>query len=153
MSIREKIEKEYKKSILEKKPNITNTLRLVKSSIKDKDIEARTSGIDDGIKEAQIMTLLQSLIKQRNDSIDSFKKANRNDLIEKEKEEIEIIKGFLPLQKNEKETEEIIDTIIKTNNINSLKDMGKLMGFLKSDYSGQIDMGLAGKIAKSKLSS
>ena len=153
MSIREKIEKEYKKSILEKKPNITNTLRLVKSSIKDKDIEARTSGIDDGIKEAQIMTLLQSLIKQRNDSIDSFKKANRNDLIEKEKEEIEIIKSFLPLQKNEKETEEIIDTIIKTNNINSLKDMGKLMGFLKSDYSGQIDMGLAGKIAKSKLSS
>lgn len=153
MSIREKIEKEYKKSILEKKPNITNTLRLVKSSIKDKDIEARTSGIDDGIKEAQIMTLLQSLIKQRNDSIDSFKKANRNDLIEKEKEEIEIIKGFLPLQKNEKETEEIINTIIKTNNINSLKDMGKLMGFLKSDYSGQIDMGLAGKIAKSKLSS
>ena len=153
MSIREKIEKEYKKSILEKKPNITNTLRLVKSSIKDKDIEARTSGIDDGIKEAQIMTLLQSLIKQRNDSIDSFKKANRNDLIEKEKEEIEIIKSFLPLQKNEKETEEIIDTIIKTNNINSLKDMGKLMSFLKSDYSGQIDMGLAGKIAKSKLSS
>ena len=153
MSIREKIEKEYKKSILEKKPNITNTLRLVKSSIKDKDIEARTSGIDDGIKEAQIMTLLQSLIKQRNDSIDSFKKANRNDLIEKEKEEIEIIKSFLPLQKSEKETEEIIDTIIKTNNINSLKDMGKLMGFLKSDYSGQIDMGLAGKIAKSKLSS
>ena len=63
------------------------------------------------------------------------------------------IKGFLPLQKNEKETEEIIDIIIKTNNINSLKDMGKLMGFLKSDYSGQIDMGLAGKIAKSKLSS
>ena len=153
MSIREKIEKEYKKSILEKKPNITNTLRLVKSSIKDKDIEARTSGIDDGIKEAQIMTLLQSLIKQRNDSIDSFKKANRNDLIEKEKEEIEIIKSFLPLQKSEKETEEIIDTIIKTNNINSLKDMGKLMSFLKSDYSGQIDMGLAGKIAKSKLSS
>ena len=153
MSIREKIEKEYKKSILEKKPNITNTLRLVKSSIKDKDIEARTSGIDDGIKEAQIMTLLQSLIKQRNDSIDSFKKANRNDLIEKEKEEIEIIKSFLPLQKNEKETEEIIETIIKTNNINSIKDMGKLMGFLKSDYSGQIDMGLAGKIAKSKLSS
>ena len=153
MSIREIIEKEYKKSILEKKPNITNTLRLVKSSIKDKDIEARTSGIDDGIKEAQIMTLLQSLIKQRNDSIDSFKKANRNDLIEKEKEEIEIIKSFLPLQKSEKETEEIIDTIIKTNNINSLKDMGKLMGFLKSDYSGQIDMGLAGKIAKSKLSS
>ena len=153
MSIREKIEKEYKKSILEKKPNITNTLRLVKSSIKDKDIEARTSGIDDGIKEAQIMTLLQSLIKQRNDSIDSFKKANRNDLIEKEKEEIEIIKSFLPLQKSEKETEEIIDTIIKTNNINSIKDMGKLMGFLKSDYSGQIDMGLAGKIAKSKLSS
>ena len=153
MSIREIIEKEYKKSILEKKPNITNTLRLVKSSIKDKDIEARTSGIDDGIKEAQIMTLLQSLIKQRNDSIDFFKKANRNDLIEKEKEEIEIIKGFLPLQKNEKETEEIIDTIIKTNNINSLKDMGKLMSFLKSDYSGQIDMGLAGKIAKSKLSS
>ena len=153
MSLRNNIDEDYKKAIKNKEQDKINALRLIRSAIKDKDIEARTSGIDDGIKEAQIMTLLQSLIKQRNDSIDSFKKANRNDLIEKEKEEIEIIKSFLPLQKNEKETEEIIDTIIKTNNINSLKDMGKLMGFLKSDYSGQIDMGLAGKIAKSKLSS
>ena len=99
------------------------------------------------------MALLQSLIKQRRDSIDSFTSANRQDLVDKEKNEINVINSFLPEQKNENETEEIIINIVKKNNFNSLKDMGKLMNLIKSDYSGQIDLGLAGKIAKDKLSS
>ena len=98
------------------------------------------------------MALLQNLIKQRKDSIESFKLADRKDLILKEENEIKIINLFLPNQKNENETEIIIDQIIKKNDLNSIKDMGKLMNYLKSDYSGQIDMGLAGKIAKLKLS-
>ena len=152
MTIRENIEKQYKQSIIDKNSNLTNTLRLVKSAIKDKDIEVRTSGLKDGIKDKEIMSLLQNLIKQRRDSIDSFEKANRQDLIDQEEAEIQIINLFLPKQKNEIETEKIIHELIKNNNFNSLKDMGKLMSFLKADYSGEIDMGMAGKIAKSQLS-
>ena len=98
-----------------------------------------------------MLSLLQSLIKQRKDSIEAFNQANRKDLIEKEKDEIKIIEIFLPQQKNESETKEIIENLVKDNNFNSLKDMGKLMNIIKSEYIGQIDMGVAGKIAKSCL--
>ena len=152
MSIRGDIEKKYKQSLKERNANLTNTIRLIKSAIKNKDIETRSSGTKEEIKDQEILSLLQNLIKQRKDSIESFKIANRKDLIEKEQSEIQIINLFLPQQKNEKETENIINQLIQEKNLNSLKDMGKLMSCLKTDYSGQIDMGLAGKIAKLKLS-
>ena len=152
MSIREDIEKQYKQSLIEKNTNLTNTIRLIKNAIKYKDIEARGLSAKDEIKDKEILILLQNLIKQRKDSIESFKIANRQDLIEKEKSEIQIINLFLPKQKNEKETENIIEQLMQEHNINSLKDMGKLMTCLKTDYSGEIDMGLAVKIAKLKLS-
>ena len=151
MSIREDIENQYKKSIKEKNIDQTNTLRLVKSAIKDKDIAVRSDGVKNGISDQEILSLFQNLIKQRKDSIESFKTANREDLIEKEKIEIEIINSFLPNQKNEKETEEAILGIIEKEQLSSLKDMGKLMNLLKNTYAGQIDMSLAGKIAKTKL--
>ena len=152
MSIREDIEKKYKQSLKERNANLTNTIRLIKSAIKNKDIAARGLGAKEEIKDQEILSLLQNLIKQRKDSIESFKIADRQDLIEKEQSEIQIINLFLPQQKNEKETENIINQLIQEQNFNSLKDMGKLMSFLKKDYSGEIDMGLAGKIAKLKLS-
>ena len=152
MGIREDIEKKYKKSLKERNANLTNTIRLIKSAIKNKDIETRSSGTKEEIKDQEILVLLQNLIKQRRDSIESFKDANRQDLTEKEQSEIQIINLFLPQQKNHKETENIIDQLIKEQNLNSLKDMGKLMSYLKINYSGEIDMGLAGKIAKLKLS-
>jgi len=152
MSIRNNIEKQYKQSILEKKSDLTNTLRLIKSAIKDKDIEVRSSGIKNGIEDKEILKLFQNLAKQRKDSIDSFQKAGRKDLVEKEEIELNIINSFLPNQKNEEETESIIMNLIKENNYNSIKDMGNLMNILKEGYSGQIDMGLAGKIAKLNLS-
>ena len=152
MSIREDIEKKYKQSLKERNVNLTNTTRLIKSAIKNKDIAARSLETKEEIKDQEILSLLQNLIKQRKDSIESFKIADRQDLIEKEQSEIQIINLFLPQQKNEKETENIINQLIQEQNLNSLKDMGKLMSCLKTDYSGQIDMGLAGKIAKLKLS-
>ena len=149
MNLIDKIDDKYKISIKEKDSNSINTLRLIKSAIKDKQISIR--GKQDALTEGDILSLLQSLIKQRKDSIEAFNKANRKDLIEKEEAEIKIIEKFLPSQKNESETKEIIENIIKENNFISIKDMGKVMNIIKSDYIGQIDMGLAGKIAKSSF--
>ena len=151
MSLRLKIEENYKNAIKNKNNNEINTLRLIKSAIKDKDIESRTKNKKEGITEAEIMSLLQTLIKQRKDSIDSFKQASRDDLIEIEQSEINIISEFLPKQKDQEETKIIIEKIINEKNYATIKDMGKLMGDLKTNYSGSIDMALAGKIAKSKF--
>ena len=151
MSLRLKIEENYKNAIKNKNNNEINTLRLIKSAIKDKDIESRTKNKEEGISESEIMSLLQNLIKQRKDSIESFKQASRDDLIEIEQSEINIISEFLPKQKDLKETEILIDKIINEKKYENIKDMGKLMGDLKANYSGSIDMALAGKIAKSKF--
>jgi len=113
MSLRVSIEESYKEAIKSKKLEKANTLRLIKSAIKDKDIENRTSESSKQINDHQILALLQNLIKQRKDSIESFKIASRDDLIIKEELEIDLIIQFLPKQFDEKETEEIIKEIIK----------------------------------------
>ena len=151
MSLRNNIDEDYKKAIKNKEQDKINALRLIKSAIKDKDIAKRTSENKGGISDPEILTLLISLIKQRKDSIEQFQKGNRDDLIKNEQSEIDVINQYLPNQKNEQETEIIIDNLIKANNLENLKDMGKLMGFVKKDYPGEVDMGLVSKIAKSKL--
>ena len=153
MSLRVIIEEKYKSAIKAKNTNEINTFRLIKSAIKDKDISIRTINNKEGINEKEIISLLQSLVKQRKDSIDSFKKAFRDDLISIEQREIDIISQFLPKQMNQLETENIINKIIKENSLESIKDMSKLMNELKNNHAGSIDMALAGKIAKSNLSS
>ena len=149
MSLVDKIDEKYKVSIKEKDNNSINTLRLIKSAIKDKEISLRTK--QEKLLDIDILSLLQNMVKQRKDSIEAFAKANRNDLIEKEENEVLVIEKFLPQQLGEGQTEEIIAKIIEENNLSSLKDMGKLMSIIKTNYVGQIDMGVAGKIAKSSL--
>ena len=151
MSLRNKIDEDYKKSIKNKEQDKINALRLIRSAIKDKDISSRTSENKEGISDPELLILLISLIKQRKDSIEQFQKANRDDLIKNEQSEIDVINQYLPNQKTEEETEMIIDNLIKANNLENLKDMGKLMGFVKKDYPGEVDMGLVSRIAKSKL--
>jgi hypothetical protein len=151
MSLRNKIDEDYKQSIKNKDQQKVDTLRLIRSAIKDKDISTRTSENKEGINDAEILSLLINLIKQRKDSIEQFQKAKRDDLIKNEQSEIEIINEYLPQQKTQEETEKIINEIITTNNLESIKDMGKLMSIIKNDYAGEVDMGLVGKIAKSKL--
>jgi len=151
MSLRNKIDEDYKQSIKNKDQQKIDTLRLIRSAIKDKDISSRTSENKEGINDSEILSLLLNLIKQRNDSIEQFQKAKRDDLIKNEKSEIEVIKDYLPQQKTQEETEKIINEIISSNNLLSIKDMGKLMSIIKNDYAGEVDMGLVGKIAKSKL--
>ena len=151
MSLRNNIDEDYKKAIKNKEQDKINALRLIRSAIKDKDISVRSSENKEGIGDIEILTLLISLIKQRKDSIEQFQKASRDDLIKSEQSEIDVINQYLPNQKNEEETEIIIDNLIKANNLENLKDMGKLMGFVKRDYPGEVDMGLVSRIAKSKL--
>ena len=151
MSLRNKIDEDYKQSIKSKDQQKIDTLRLIRSAIKDKDISTRTSENKELINDTEILSLLINLIKQRKDSIEQFQKAKREDLIKNEQSEIEIIKEYLPQQKTQEETEKIINEIIISNNLESIKDMGKLMAIIKNDYAGEVDMGLAGKIAKSKL--
>ena len=151
MSLRNKIDDDYKQSIKNKDQQKVDTLRLIRSAIKDKDISTRTSENKEGINDSEILSLLMNLIKQRKDSIEQFQKAKRDDLIKNEQSEIEIINEYLPQQKTQEETEKIINEIITTNNLDSIKDMGKLMSIIKNDFAGEVDMGLVGKIAKSKL--
>ena len=131
MNLINKIDEKYKTSIKEKDSNSINTLRLVRSAIKDKQISIR--GKQEILSDGDVLSLLQNMVKQRKDSIEAFEKANRQDLIDKEKAEINVIEIFLPEQKSEKETEEIIIKIIKDNNFSSIKDMGKLMNLIKSN--------------------
>ena len=151
MSLRNKIDEDYKQSIKNKDQKKTDTLRLIRSAIKDKDISSRTSENKEGINDSEILSLLLNLIKQRNDSIEQFQKAKRDDLIKNEQNEIEIIKAYLPQQKTQEEIEKIINEIITSNKLENIKDMGKLMSIIKNDFAGEVDMGLVGKIAKSKL--
>ena len=151
MSLRYIIEEKYKNSIKIKNAEETNTFRLVKSAIKDKDIASRSKENKDEISNNEILSLLQNLIKQRKDSIESFKLAKREDLILIEQKEIDIISLLLPQQMNEEEVNLLIQKIIKDENLQSLKDMGKLMNILKENHIGSIDMALAGKIAKTNL--
>ena len=151
MSLRNKIDEDYIQSIKKQDKHKTDTLRLIRSAIKDKDISFRTSENKEGINDTEILSLLISLIKQRKDSIEQFQKAKRDDLIKNEQNEITIIKEYLPRQKSQEETEKIINEIITNNNLQSIKDMGKLMSIIKNDYAGEVDIGLIGKIAKSKL--
>ena len=149
MKLIEEIDKKYKISIKEKDSNSINTLRLIRSNIKDKQISLR--GKQEMLSDGDVLSLLQNMVKQRKDSIEAFEKANRQDLIDKEKAEINIIEIFLPKQKNQDETQNIIENIIRENNFSTIKDMGKLMNIIKADYTGVIDMGVAGKIAKTNL--
>ena len=151
MSLRKIIEDDYIKSIKNRNQQKTNTLRLIKSAIKDKDISIRSGPNKEGITDDEILSVLISLIKQRKDSIEQFQKAKRDDLIVNEENEINVINIYLPQQKTEQETENIVSDLIKSNNLQNIKDMGKLMGLIKKDYAGKVDMGLVGRIAKSKL--
>ena len=128
-----------------------HTLRLIIATIKDKEIASRSSGEDSEILEDTIIQLLKKMVKQRNDSIDMFEKAGRTELAEKEKLEITIINEFLPKQLSEEETAIICDKAISSTEASSLKEIGKVIKYLKDNSSSSLDMSLASKLIKEKL--
>lgn len=149
--IREQIKTKLIEAMKAKDEKVTGTLRLINAAIKDKDIEARPKGITDGIDDNAIMSLLQSMVKQRKESIDMYTKGGREDLASAEQEEINVIQMFLPQQMSEEETKNAIQQIITETGASSIKDMGKVMGLLKTRHAGSIDMGKASGLIKALL--
>ena len=149
--IKDTINNELKNSMLASNKDRTSTLRLILAAIKDREIIARekTENIDD----KTVMDVLSKMVKQRLESADIYKKNNRLELANKEEEEIAVIQEFLPKQLTEQEIREIIMIVVEETNSSSIRDMGKIMGVLKSKYAGQLDFALAGKLLKDQLSS
>ena len=151
MSIRKKIEADLQLALKEKNKITISTLRLMIAGIKDKDIAFRSKDNKEGIKEDDIKQLLKKMIKQRNESIEIYKKGNRNDLLDIEKKEVQIISKFLPKQFGEEETNKICKETINKVGATSVKDMGKIMGMLKKNYADVLDFSRAGLILKNML--
>ena len=152
MKLREKIEDEYKNALKSKDKNRISTYRLILSGIKDLDIHNRSGSNKKNTDDDDIKKLLKKMIKQRNESIEVYKKNNRQDLFEIEQNEVDIMSVYLPKQLNENDTKKMCEEAIKKLNASSIKDMGKVMGELKKNNTDSIDFSLAGKIIKEILS-
>lgn len=149
--LREKIKQAQKEAMIAKDQTKLSTVRLIMATLKDRDIQARSKGNTDGIEEAEILSMLQSMIKQRHDSVKMYEQGGRAELAEREQAEIRVIEGFLPQQLSNEELTSAIDAIVKETGAEGMKDMGKVMGVLKTRYAGQIDMGKASAAVKSAL--
>ncbi len=151
MSLKDTIENEYKIALKSKDKNKISTYRLILSSIKDLDIINRSGPNKKDTDDEDIKKLLKKMVKQRAESIDIYKKNNRNDLLEVEQNEYNILTGFLPKQLGEEDTKKICADLIDKLGANSIKDMGKVMGELKKTHSDEIDFAKAGPMIKDLL--
>ena len=151
MSLKNQIEEKLNQALKAKDKNTYPTLRLVVSAIKDAEIAGRTKGQKE-ISDSDITTILKKMIKQRNESCEVYKKAGRNELLENETKEIEVINAFLPKQLSEDETKKICADVVKSVGASSMKDMGKVMGALKSKHSDTLDFSKVNSIIKELLS-
>lgn len=149
--MREKLHSELKKSIINKDLVATKTIRLIIAAIKDRDIVVRTEGNQNGIGEADIIALLKKMQKQREESIKLYLKGNRIDLVQSEEDEIKIIKEFLPKQMDDDEIVNLVKEAIKLKDAKSIRDMGKVMNYLKENYSSKMDFSKASKFLKEIL--
>ena len=147
MSLKQQIDSKLNEALKAKDKNTYPTLRLVVSAIKDAEIAVRSTGKKE-IVDSDITSILKKMIKQRNESCEVYKKAGRNELLESEKREIEVISNFLPKQLSEEETKKICQETVKAVGATSMKDMGKIMGALKSKHADTIDFSKVSSIIK-----
>ena len=151
MSIKEKINDEYKTALKSKDKNKISTYRLILSGIKDLDISNRSGPNKKETDDEDIKKLLKKMIKQRNESVEIYKKNKREDLLKIEQGEIDLLSTYLPKQLSEEEIKKICSEIITKVGAQTIKDMGKVMGELKKNYSDSIDFSKAGSILKELL--
>ena len=148
---RARIDDTLKTAMKAKQTHTVATVRLIKAALKDRDIAARSKGNHDGITDDEILSMLQSMIKQRRESVEMYEKGGRAELAEQEAGEITIIETFLPEQMDDKAVSGAIEEAIKEVEASSLKDMGKVMRILKQRFAGQMDFSKASAGVKAKL--
>ena len=151
MSLKDKIDIDYKNALKSKNRIQISTYRLILSGIKDLDISNRSGTEKKDTNDEDIKKLLKKMIKQRSESIDIYKKNNRKDLLEVEEKESEILSGYLPKQLSEEETKKICTQTVSKIGASSIKDMGKVMGELKKQYADSLDFAIAGSLLKELL--
>ena len=151
MSLKLSIETEYKNALKSKDKTKISTYRLILSSIKDLDITNRSGPNKKDTDDEDIKKLLKKMVKQRAESIDIYKKNNRTDLLEVEQNEYDLLTSFLPKQLSDEDTKKICEDTIKKMGATSIKDMGKVMGSLKGQYSDELDFAKAGSFLKELL--
>jgi uncharacterized protein YqeY len=151
MDIRTRITAALKTAMKEKDAPRLSTLRLISAAIKDRDIALRGEGNDVGVLDAEVLGILEKMVKQRKESARAFDEGGRVEMAEKERAEILVVEDFLPRQLTDAEVSKAIDDAIAASGAESIRDMGKVMGALKSKYTGQIDFGAVGPRVKEKL--
>ncbi|GGL94040.1 GatB/YqeY domain-containing protein [Pseudooceanicola nanhaiensis] len=151
MELRNRVNVALKEAMKERAADRLSTLRLINAAIKDKDIEARGEGREDGVGEAEVLAILGKMVKQRQESARVYEEGGRIDLAERELGEIKVIEEFLPRQLNEAEVDRAVKEAIAETGADSIRDMGRVMGALKSKYTGQMDFGAVGPQIKSRL--
>ena len=151
MSLKSKIESDYQNSLKSKDKGKISTYRLILASIKDLDIANRSGSKKKETDDNDVKQLLKKMIKQRSESIEIYKKNNREDLLKVEENEVSILSNYLPKQLSDEETKNVCLEVVKKINAQSIKDMGKVMGELKKNYSDNLDFSKAGAILKEVL--
>lgn len=150
--LRDELNHSLKEAMRARDQQALTTVRLILAALKDRDIQARTEGQGDGIGDDEILDMLTKMVKQRREAMSLYEKGNRQDLVDKEQNEIEVIQRFLPQQLSEAELETAVQQAIGELEADSVKDMGRVMGVLKQRYAGRMDFGKASGLAKAKLS-
>lgn len=153
MALRDSITESTKAAMKSGEKIRVSTLRLISAAIKDRDIAARSEDRCKGINDDEILSLLQKMVKQREESAKTYEENGRPELAERERTEIEIVREFLPKPLSEEDMKAAVAKVVEESGATCLKDMGKVMGRLKSDYAGRLDMGKVGAVVKGHLCS
>jgi uncharacterized protein YqeY len=148
--LRDDINNALKEAMKAKNERAVSTLRMVNSSLKNADIEARGAG-KPPLGDAEVLGLLQKMIKQRQESVELYQKGGRDDLVKQEQEEIAIISAYLPKQMSEDEMKAAIEAAVAETGATAMKDMGKVIAVLRGKYAGQMDFGKASGLVKARL--
>jgi uncharacterized protein YqeY len=149
--LRQRLNDELKAAMKSRDQRATSALRLILAALKDRDIAARDRGITNGVDEPEIIDMLQKMVRQRQESIAMYQKAGRQELVDQEQGEIDIIERFLPKKMSESETNAAIAGVITELGASSIKDMGRVMAALKERYAGRMDFAKVGQQVKQKL--
>ena len=151
MDLRSRISAALKQAMKDKDAARLSTLRLINAAIKDKDIDARAAGRDDGVDDSEVLGILGKMVKQRAESARTYEEGGRLDLAEREEAEAKVIEEFLPQKLDDEAASKAVDEAISEVGADSIRDMGKVMGVLKKRYTGQMDFGAVGPMVKDRL--